>query len=237
MTDINGNELDEPYYGIKVNRVTLLELLPENLRSDPDIIAASCGVDSEFQDLADAINKCITIADIDKARSEVIDNLAGEMNVDFYDQKLSLDNRRELVRNGYKFKYRKGTAYAVRQIVKDAFADTELKDAFEVKEWFQYNGKPYHFKISTKVNLPGVSKITSVVNAINSVKNARSTLESIEAIKRAELKGYYGFGVKQTYYHSVALNLLTWNELDALDLTWEEFDAKNITWVELEAFQ
>lgn len=185
----------------KISEVTLLELLPENLRNDPDIIAASQVVDTKFQALASSIKNCLTIADIDNASSEVVDNLAGEMNIDFYDQTLSLDKRRALVRNGYLYKYRKGTANVVKQIVTNAFDQTALK------EWFEYGGKPFHFKIITEANLPSESKIADLVNAINSVTNARSTLESIEVTKRTELKGYYGFGIQQTSYHYFTLNL------------------------------
>jgi phage tail P2-like protein len=213
----------------KLDNVTLLELLPENLRNDVDIIAASHAVDSEFQDLVSSIKNCLTIADIDNAASDVVDNLAGEINVDFYNQLLSLDKRRELVKNGYLYKYCKGTAYAVKQIVKDAFDQTE------VKEWFQYGGHPFHFKISTETNLPSISKITGVVNAINSVKNARSTLESVEALKTADFKEYYGFGVQQTFYHRVVMHsLLTWEQLDNSGLTWDQLDAEGLTWSELE---
>jgi phage tail P2-like protein len=191
------SEAGKTKYGTTIYGVTLLEILPENLRSDPDIIAASLAVDREFLALAHWIKNCRTIADIDNAGSEVIDNLAGEINVDFYDQALPLEKRRELVKNGYLYKYRKGTAYAVKQIVSDAFDQTE------VQEWFDYGGEPYHFKISTETNLPDENKISEVVRAVNSVKNARSSLECVEALKRSNLNTYYGFGVLQTCYHTI----------------------------------
>jgi phage tail P2-like protein len=191
------SEAGKTKYGTTIYGVTLLELLPENLRNDPDIIAASLAVDREFLALAHWIKNCRTIADIDNASSEVIDNLAGEINVDFYDQALPLEKRRELVKNGYLYKYRKGTAYAVKQIVSDAFDQTG------VQEWFDYGGEPYHFKISTETNLPDENKISEVVRAVNSVKNARSALECVEALKSSNLNTYYGFGVQQTCYHSI----------------------------------
>lgn len=180
-----------------VHEVTLLELLPENLRSDPEIIAASQATDTEFRALAKAIANCLTIADIDHAGSEIVDQLAAEMRVDFYDQTLSLEKRRALVKNGYLYKYLKGTAYAVGQIVTDAF------DASEVQEWFDYHGEPYYFKVVTEANLPDISTINDVVEAIDSVKNVRSWLESIEALKNADLKVYYGLAVQQTCYHTL----------------------------------
>lgn len=210
-----------------IKDVTLLELLPENLRSDPDIIAASQGVDAEFRALTDSIQNCLTIADVDNAGSEVVDNLAGEMNVDFYDQAFPLDKRKELVKNGYLYKYSKGTAYAVKQIVTDAFDHTE------VQEWFQYDGEPYYFKISTETALPSENKISDVVQAVNSVKNARSTLECIEALKSSSLNTYYGFGIEQTYQHKAIARSL-WNELDAANISWDDLDHLGLAWNQLE---
>ncbi len=210
--------------------VTLLELLPANLRHDPDIIAASQGVDREFQALVASIQNCITIADVAHAASEIVDNLAGQMNVDFYDQTLPLEKRRALVKNGYLYKYRKGTADAVKKIVSDAFDQTG------VKEWFQYDGDPYHFKISTETNLPSESKIKEVVRAVNSVKNARSTLECVEALKSSDLNTYYGFGVEQTCRHQVIARS-TWNELDTAVIPWDDLDALGLTWNDLEVYR
>jgi len=156
-----------------VSDVTLLELLPENLRSDPDIIAASQAVDSEFQALASSIKNCLTIADVDNASSDVVDNLAGEMQVDFYDQTLSLPIRRALVKNGYIYKYQKGTAYVVKQIVEDAGLDAT------VKEWFEYEGEPYYFKVTTETVISGTTVLAELVEMINAVKNVRSWLEAI----------------------------------------------------------
>lgn len=232
----------------KIGEVYLLGLLPENLRNDPDIIAASIGVDKEFWALVDSINNyltitCLTIDDIDEIYkidgefpgfldkfSNYLDNLAGEMNVDFYDQNFDLENRLALVKNGYNYKYRKGTADAVKQIVTDAFKKTT------VQEWFDYDGEPYHFKISTETNLPDESKIINVVRAVNSVKNARSTLDCVEALKSSSLNTYYGFGVQQTCRHKVIMGSI-WNDVDAANISWDDLDNLGSTWNQLEVYR
>lgn len=245
MSDIYEEYLKGYEKKHKIDEVYLLQLLPENLRNDPDIIAASIGVDKEFWSLVKSINNCLTIAyltiadiEIPKLKDEIekklvgnlIDNLAGEMNVDFYDQNLPLENRLALVKNGYLYKYRKGTADAVKKIVTDAFANTK------VKEWFDYGGEPYHFKISTETNLPSESKISDVVQAVNSVKNARSTLECIEALKSGNLNTYYGFGVEQTCHHKVIARS-TWNEFDAANITWNDLGVLGLVWNQLEVYR
>jgi phage tail P2-like protein len=153
--------------------VTLLELLPENLRNDPDIIAASKAVDQEFQVLANSIKKCLTIADIDNASTEVVDYLATEMNTEFYDQSFDISNKKSLVKNAYVYHYTKGTASAIKKLLHDAIGQGE------VQEWFQYGGQPYYFKIVTDITDPAT--IQQLITAINSVKNERSHLDGFFA--------------------------------------------------------
>lgn len=171
--------------------VTLLELLPENLRNDSDIIAASQAVDQEFQILANSIKKCFTIADIDNASTEVIDHLAAEMNTEFYDQSFDISNKKNLVKNAYVYHYTKGTASAIKKLLHDALGQGE------VQEWFQYGGDPYYFKVVTDITDP--EAIQQLVTAINSVKNARSHLdgfftsgthESLRSYKHQKLSEY-----------------------------------------------
>lgn len=120
----------------------LLELLPENLRSDPDIIAASQAVDKEFFLLAESIKNVMTYADIDNASEEVIDMLAVELNVDFYDKSLSFDDRRESVKEAILIHQMNGTKAALLRV----FELLQMRGTIE--EWFEYDGDPYTFKIS-----------------------------------------------------------------------------------------
>jgi Bacteriophage P2-related tail formation protein len=176
-----------------IYEVSLLELLPSNLRDNPDIIAASQAVDPEFQTLAQMINKVLIYPNIDNLDSKMVDYLALETNADFYDQFLPIENRKALVRDAYIHKYYKGTAYAVKQIIEDAFIPAVIQ------EWFQYNGQPYHFRIYTGSSLPS-DQMSDITTAINAVKNVRSHLDSITAIRAINNNIYYGIANRQFKY-------------------------------------
>jgi phage tail P2-like protein len=179
----------------KLNEVTLLELLPPNLRGDPDIIAASAAVDKSFCAMLSMIKNVYTIADIDHASSDVVDALAVEMRCDFYDQTLPLESRRKLVKNAYLYKYLKGTPFAVQGIVSDAFSNAE------VREWFEYNGQPYHFRIITEDNLD--DKAASVIEAVNSVKNVRSYFDGISTLLTESFTQYCGIAMRIAKYTTI----------------------------------
>ena len=181
-----------------IRDVSLLELLPPNLTSSPEVIAASRAIDKQWQKLAGKIKEVLTYAGINDATSDVVNMIAAEMNVDFYDENLSLDKRRALVKNGYVYKYTKGTAYAVKQVVTDAF------DKATVEEWFDYDGKPYHFRITTEVAMPDESTINQIFKAVSAVKNTRSKLDYLGAEKTIEeTTSYIGFGVYQRHYQRI----------------------------------
>jgi phage tail P2-like protein len=180
-----------------VNNVTLLELLPENLRANADIIAASQAVDKEFQALAGKVKNCLTIADVDNASAEVIDNLAGQMQVDFYDQSYSLAKRRELVKNAYIYKYRKGTTSVVKEIAEKTWENVSLV------EWFEYGGEPYKFKLVFDGSLPDDDELTEIIAAIKSVKNVRSHMDATESLEKETIGIYEGGCVVQGRYETI----------------------------------
>jgi phage tail P2-like protein len=182
-----------------IYNVTLLELLPENLRSDPDIIAAGKALDAEYWELTQSIKNVLTFGDIDNAKSEVVDVLAAEMNLDFYDQTLPLANRRALVKNGYLYKYLKGTPFAVKQVVTDIFS------AAKTEEWFEYGGEPYYFRVTTETRLPVNEIIERIFVAIDKVKNVRSWLEAFTALKHAGLTVYCGMVIHQRKYQRIGI--------------------------------
>lgn len=125
----------------------LLNLLPPNLRNDPDMVAAANSVDKEFLDVVNSAKECILLPNIDNLPSNVVDVLAWQQHVDFYDVALDIDKKRELVKNSIRWHRKKGTPAAVEEVVSTFFEKSK------VEEWFEYGGKPYFFKVVLDYNL------------------------------------------------------------------------------------
>ena len=180
-----------------IKNVSLIELVPPNLQNNPDIIAVSRAADKQWQKFAGKLNEVLTYADIEGVTPEVLNMLAVEMNVDFYDQDLPLSKCRALVKNGYTYKYRKGTVRAVRQVVSDAY------DKANVEEWSDYGGEPYHFRITTEAAMPDENTINKMFKAVQAVQNVRSKLDYLGALKDVGLTEYWGFVMHQSQYHKI----------------------------------
>lgn len=107
----------------------------------------------------------------------LLDELAWQFHVDFYDKSANFHRRKELVRKAIIFHRTKGTPQAVIDLLNTVFpSNTQLY------EWFQYGGEPYHFKIVTSAFDSFENKETydAFIKALDSVKNARSYLDGIQ---------------------------------------------------------
>jgi len=184
-----------------LSNTKLIDLLPPNLKGDPDIIAASHAADTEFQAMVGKIKNVLTLADIDNASSEVVDNLAWELNTDFFDASLPLIKRRELVKNALIYHFTKGTPYAIEQLVTDAFDDAE------VLEWFDYSGAPFCFKITTSDSVTDAAKLINLKRAIESVKRESARLEKITVDRDTPFNTFFAAVVSTNDTITVATNI------------------------------
>lgn len=172
-----------------IYNVELIELLPLNLRLDPDILAASKATDKEFKTLAKYISKCLIYVGIDEADEDILDLLAWEMHTDFYDVELPIDTKREIVKNSLFWHRTKGTPSTIEELITTVFGDGE------VEEWFQYDGKPYHFRIKTSnPSVTGVS-VEQFRKAVNNVKRKSTRMDEVIIVVDAFMDINYGFAV------------------------------------------
>lgn len=112
-----------------------------------------------------------------KFANELIDELAWQFHTDYYDKSADFEVKKALVKQSIKLHQKKGTPQAVIDLIRTAFPT----DVY-LLEWFNYGGKPYHFKLVTS-QLPTVEEEAKIRKALLSVKNARSYLEFIELFK------------------------------------------------------
>ena len=179
---------------IDIYEVKLLDLLPPNLRHDPDIIAASKAVDDEFLLVVNEAKHCIIMPRIDELESDLVDLLAWERHVDFYDTSLPLEIRRTLVKNSIRWHKRKGTPAAVEEIV------TEIFGKGQVEEWFEYGGVPYSFRINIEVEDQEITEeaLARMDSLVNKTKNARSWLEVINIYLISRLRMFLACNTAST---------------------------------------
>lgn len=182
---------------INLSAVSLLDLLPPNLASDHTIFAAAKAIDAEHQSTTALIAELSIFDRLDSLSPEEADELAWQYHVDFYDQALPIERRRELVKNSFKWHKIKGTPAAVEELIETVFGDGQ------VTEWFEYGGEPYMFKVISSNTDITDAQAQQFIAALNTVKRESAHLEAIVLTDTSERLVYYGFGVHTGDYISL----------------------------------
>lgn len=101
---------------LKLIETHLLDILPPNLASDPIISIAAKAIDAELTAVTQLSRTVLILARIDELPEDVIDLLAKQFKVDFYDANTPVERKRELVRTSIAWHRIKGTPDAVQQV-------------------------------------------------------------------------------------------------------------------------
>lgn len=163
-------------------------------------LPSSIGSDKTVQDICDAIAfKLVNINSktalllllprLDQLSEALVDELAWQYHVDFYDYAASIDKKRALVRQAIAHHRYKGTPAAVEEVC------TAVFQSAQVKEWFEYDGSPYHFQvILIEEPVPDETVIDNLVRAIKVTKNTRSWLDGMSFFRTINGIQYTGVG-------------------------------------------
>lgn len=172
---------------VKYTDIMLSEIMPQNLLEDKTVADCCKAIDTELTKVSKLCSEVLLISRIDELSEDVIDLLAWQWHVDFYDKSLDIEVKRNLLRKSIDWHRHKGTLYAVKEVVAAVF------DKAEIQEYWQYGGQPYHFKIaSIESGIPAGDELNKLIKCINSVKNVRSWLDDVDFGRKAEGTIYYG---------------------------------------------
>nr|BDD48302.1 hypothetical protein 7 [bacterium] len=86
------------------------------------------------------------------------------------------NEKRELIKNAIELHRYKGTKYALRKVLEI------LNLNGKIREWFEYEGNPYHFIVSLDLRNSGYDSVTEeqLLDLIEETKNVRSVMEKLE---------------------------------------------------------
>lgn len=170
----------------------LTDILPGNIAKNPEVCALSYALQCGTQILHHYYQKLYIYSDISRQPEEILDLLAAELRTQYYSSDLSLDVKRQLVRNSLVWYMTAGTPAAVEELVSSVFGEGE------VSEWFEYGDLPFYFKIKTDTALtPDINNF--FIDMIQKVKNTRSHLRSIEIHRIVDQNLYAGVGQHRQY--------------------------------------
>lgn len=166
--------------------------LPPPLKNDAEMYALGRVIAEQLHLTAQQIRLNIIYARIDELDEQTLDILAYDLHVDWYDYSYPIEVKRQTIKDSVKVHRRMGTKYAVETAIGAVLPGTKIK------EWFEYGGKPYFFRIAARVPEAGITgdQQRRILERVFFYKNLRSHLESIDF--ETESTGYVRVGAYAT---------------------------------------
>ncbi|MEK3976047.1 phage tail protein I [Psychrobacillus sp. FSL K6-1267] len=157
----------------KITDYNIAKMIPHSLQKDSFVVALCNAVERELKEAYNEARVLFNLSDIDHLPEGILDFLAYDQHIDFYEVTLPIEQKRELLKNSIPWHRKKGTPSAVEGLISTLF------DQGRVEEWFEYGGDPYYFRIITTNKTVTNEKATEFIKALDSVKNKRSWLEAV----------------------------------------------------------
>jgi len=150
----------------------LMRTLPFVLANDKELLPlAQVGAEA-LAAVATRQKSIILYPNIDVWSEELLDIIAIDFKVDWYSFDFSIEAKRSIIKNCIYIHRRKGTRRSVEVAMSDLYPGTQ------VTEWFEYGGKPYHFRVVLDVTEQRETVlIPDLFRILNLFKSLRSVME------------------------------------------------------------
>lgn len=176
---------------MKLEDVEIIKLLPSWMRDDGSVQGLASGSDEVTKALNAKINLLSRWDKLDQLSEAELDEMAWELNIQWYDSTAPIDVKRTVIRNSDLVYSKLGTPYAVEQIVTSYFGSGE------VREWFEYGGKPHHFKVLSSNPELVNNNLQLFLKLLGIVKRRSSWLDAVLISLTGEMHLYAGFAVAE----------------------------------------
>lgn len=160
----------------------LYQISAENiLRRFPAVLRQDETMETFAQIVSDELGKRIPETDlprlltrIDELPEPILDALAEDFKIDWYNFNYSIDSKRALVKSSFYVHRFLGTPAAVNAMLSSVFPGSYIE------EWFSYGGRPHHFQvvIETKAAREPLDA-DEIMRAVRMVKRLSSHLDGI----------------------------------------------------------
>lgn len=156
-----------------ITKENLLLILPSALTKDKSILAlAEAGAKVLAARLAE-IDRVRIISNIDGLDEAVLDILARDFKVDWWDANYSIAEKRQTLKDSWRVHKILGTKAAVETAISAIYPGTK------VQEWWEYGGEPFYFRLFLNAGKlrPDTEKHRKVLERVNYYKSLRSHLD------------------------------------------------------------
>lgn len=159
-----------------LTKKNLMFTFPVSLRENPSIAALGDVTMEVLAKRPAEISRLSLYPRIDELPEELLDILAYDFKVDWWDPNYSLEEKRRTLKGSWKVHKKLGTKAAVETALRAIYPKTDAE------AWFQYGGEPYHFRLQIDLTqeMWAEGKPGRVFELIQYYKSLRDTMDSIQ---------------------------------------------------------
>lgn len=158
---------------ISLNGSRFTDILPANLASQEEVQALAYAVGRQVEKLCAYADGTRIYASMATMPDKTLDYIAAELRTPAYSEHFPFNVKHALVENTMVFYQCMGTPAACNQIIKIIFGTGSIK------EWWEYGGKPYHFKAHTTNPAITSENVEEFHRVLSSVKRLSAWLDEI----------------------------------------------------------
>lgn len=156
---------------ISVSEIRLIDLMPESIRNDEQVIYACEAIQPDLDELTRLVSFADLYGNIDNLPEGILRALAWENQM--FDAEWAMagtiEKRRELVKNSYLLNKLRGTKWSLIRLFEVMGLHAEIV------EWWEDNSNPFTFRISV-LDITGVGLTDEMSQWIDTLVNAYKPL-------------------------------------------------------------
>lgn len=130
----------------------MMQQFPIALQKDPKMVALGQAIAKVMESRQDEIDSLRIYTRIDELPEWLLDILARDFAVDWYDRSYTLEEKRKTIKDSFYVHRHRGTKAAVERAISAIYPNPK------VLEWFEYGGDPYHFKLRITVDFAAINE-------------------------------------------------------------------------------
>ena len=171
--------------------VDFTRALPDPLKNDENMLALGKTIAGELQKNIEMSRLAVIYPRIDELSEAVLDILAHDLHIDWYDPDAPIELKREIIKDSVNIHRTLGTARAVERVVKAYFGSGQ------VRHWYEFGGKPHHFRIISDNPSVSAEREKEFLRILDVVKRKSSWLEKVLVTLVTEFQTYYGVAFRE----------------------------------------
>lgn len=184
---------------MRLKDIEFLQLLPSFMREDPTVIGLSKGVDDIIKMFAGYGDNMSTWAAIDKLIEAELDELAWELNIQWYEPDSDIEIKRQIIKDSDLVQQRLGTKWAVERVISTYFGSGNIL------EWFEYDGVPGHFKVESTNPSVTNENLNKFLRILEKIKRKSAHLDEITISLSAQTNIHAGVAYHETRIETIRL--------------------------------